>query len=91
MHRCLTIAEIVSIICDFIQEPSRQDQNILYPRVGNGLCSLARCSKELNVHATAALWKSLPNMGPLLKTLPAGTFKKDMPKNQFVSYLDRAA
>ncbi|KAL1704000.1 hypothetical protein EV121DRAFT_260180, partial [Schizophyllum commune] len=84
MHRCLTIPEIVSIICDFIQEPSRQDQNILYPRARNGLCCLARCCKGLNAHATAALWKKLPSIGPLLKTLPAGTFKKNMPKNQFV-------
>lgn len=83
MHRCLAIPEIVTIICEFILEG-----NIcLRPR--DVLGRLALCCKALNGPATAALWKQLPSIVPLLKALPPQTFKEDAYRSRFVSSSSR--
>ncbi|TRM70379.1 hypothetical protein BD626DRAFT_477258 [Schizophyllum amplum] len=74
MHRCLSIPEILALICDFVilgrsHRKHRRD-----------LGSLARSCRTWYPPAVAALWETLDSLRPLLRSLPPDTFVRNEKK-----------
>jgi hypothetical protein len=69
MHVCLSIPEIVAIICNELAPNDELDT--MENRSYASLAALARTSHIFSELALNALWCGLPNLAPLLLCMPS--------------------
>ncbi|KIJ66881.1 hypothetical protein HYDPIDRAFT_26298 [Hydnomerulius pinastri MD-312] len=76
MHHCLSISEILVLVCDNVCPPlATREGRLLYDEYVrtsiHDLCSFSQTCRTINGPALDALWRTQWSLGPLLMCMPA--------------------
>jgi hypothetical protein len=74
MHRCLEVLDILLNVFDYV-----------YADEQDGVCQLSLVSRTCRTFQAPALdilWRSLPNLVPLVKSLPASVLEEENVKDR---------